>query len=78
MSEPAADSTATAQLTVAPHDLASVLNFEPGDESRVEVFSGISLQSALRHMEHWLANIKRETTEPDLWAQLAAEGVNPT
>ena len=32
MSEPAADSIATAQLTVAPHDLASVLNFEPGDE----------------------------------------------
>ncbi len=51
-----------------------LLHFEPGDESRVEVFSGISLQSALRHMEHWLANIKRETTEPDLWAQLAAEG----
>jgi fluoroacetyl-CoA thioesterase len=24
--------TATATLTVAPHDLASVLNFEPGDE----------------------------------------------
>jgi fluoroacetyl-CoA thioesterase len=32
MSEPAVDSTATAQLTVAPHDLASILNFEPGDE----------------------------------------------
>lgn len=32
MSEPAVDSTATAQLIVAPRDLASVLNFEPGDE----------------------------------------------
>lgn len=32
MSEPAAGATATATLTVAPHDLASVLNFEPGDE----------------------------------------------
>ena len=31
MSEPAADSTATAQLTVAPYDLATVLNFEPAD-----------------------------------------------
>lgn len=32
MSELAVDATATAKLTVAPHDLASVLNFEPGDE----------------------------------------------
>jgi fluoroacetyl-CoA thioesterase len=32
MSEPAVDTIATARLTVAPHDLANVLNFEPGDE----------------------------------------------
>jgi len=32
MSELAVDATATAQLTVAPQDLASVLNFQPGDE----------------------------------------------
>ena len=31
MSEPVADSTATAQLTVGPSDLANVLNLEPGD-----------------------------------------------
>jgi len=31
MSEPAVDSTASARLTVAPSDLASALNFEPGD-----------------------------------------------
>jgi predicted thioesterase len=31
MSEPAANSTATAHLTVAPHDLASALNLEPAD-----------------------------------------------
>jgi fluoroacetyl-CoA thioesterase len=31
MSEPAANSTATAQLTVAAHDLASALNLEPAD-----------------------------------------------
>jgi fluoroacetyl-CoA thioesterase len=31
MSEPAADSTATARLTVGPSDLANVLNLEPGD-----------------------------------------------
>ena len=31
MSEPAVDSTATAQLTVAPSDLATVLNLEPAD-----------------------------------------------
>jgi fluoroacetyl-CoA thioesterase len=31
MSEPAVDSTASARLTVAPSDLASVLNLEPGD-----------------------------------------------
>ena len=31
MSEPAVDSTASASLTVAPSDLASVLNLEPGD-----------------------------------------------
>jgi fluoroacetyl-CoA thioesterase len=31
MSEPAVDSTATAQLTVTSSDLASALNFEPGD-----------------------------------------------
>ena len=31
MSEPAVDSTASAQLTVGPSDLANVLNFEPGD-----------------------------------------------
>jgi predicted thioesterase len=32
MSELAVDATATAKLTVAPQDLANVLNFEPGDE----------------------------------------------
>jgi fluoroacetyl-CoA thioesterase len=31
MSEPAVDSTASAQLTVAPSDLASALNLEPAD-----------------------------------------------
>ena len=31
MSEPAANSTATARLTVAPSDLANTLNLEPGD-----------------------------------------------
>jgi fluoroacetyl-CoA thioesterase len=31
MSEPAADSTATARLTVASSDLANTLNLEPGD-----------------------------------------------
>lgn len=31
MSEPAVDSTASASLKVASSDLASVLNFEPGD-----------------------------------------------
>ena len=31
MSEPAVNSTASAHLTVAPSDLASVLNLEPGD-----------------------------------------------
>ena len=31
MSEPAIDSTASARLTVAPSDLANVLNLEPGD-----------------------------------------------
>jgi fluoroacetyl-CoA thioesterase len=31
MSEPAVDSTATARLTVAPSDLANILNLEPGD-----------------------------------------------
>jgi predicted thioesterase len=31
MSEPAADSTASARLTVGPSDLANVLNLEPGD-----------------------------------------------
>jgi len=51
-----------------------LLCFEPGTESRVESFTGISLDSALLHIDQWLANIKRETTEPDLWAQLASEG----
>jgi fluoroacetyl-CoA thioesterase len=31
MSEPDVDSTASAQLTVGPSDLANVLNLEPGD-----------------------------------------------
>jgi fluoroacetyl-CoA thioesterase len=31
MSEPAVDSTASARLTVAPSDLANMLNLEPGD-----------------------------------------------
>ena len=31
MSDPAVDSTASARLTVAPSDLANVLNLEPGD-----------------------------------------------
>ena len=31
MSEPAVDSTASAKLTVAPSDLANILNLEPGD-----------------------------------------------
>jgi fluoroacetyl-CoA thioesterase len=31
MSEPAIDSTASARLTVAPSDLANILNLEPGD-----------------------------------------------
>ncbi|MGE5278650.1 MAG: thioesterase family protein [Acidobacteriota bacterium] len=31
MSEPALDSTATAQLTVGPADLANILNLAPGD-----------------------------------------------
>jgi predicted thioesterase len=31
MSEPTVDSTASAHLTVAPADLANVLNLEPGD-----------------------------------------------
>src|SRR5712692_991274 len=55
--------------SLGPYDSPGdyLILFEPGDESRVESFTGISLQWALRHIGDWLENIKREATEPDLW-----------
>lgn len=50
--------TATASLTVAPHDLASVLNFEPGDEfpgvfatSRMIALMEVAAARVLRPMQ---------------------------
>jgi len=46
-------------------------HYEPGTESRSEAFLGINLRSAKSHVYKWLGNIRRETEEEDLWAQLA-------
>ncbi len=51
-----------------------LLAYEPGEESRVQAVTGISQYHALERIRTWVANIKRETSEPDLWAQLASEG----
>jgi predicted thioesterase len=59
MSELAAGDTATATLTVAPSDLASILNFEPGDEfppvfatSRMIALMEVAAARLLRPLQH--------------------------
>lgn len=51
-----------------------LLQFTPGSESRVQTVLGVDVETALGYVHEWLVNLQREATEPDLWAQIAAEG----